>query len=193
MFQHTAARRRLLFNPNSNTEDSSFNTQPRGGGCLINCRLSIANTSFNTQPRGGGCLLLKLKMIVHQCFNTQPRGGGCAQAIAFISHNVMFQHTAARRRLLSSVISSLRLITVSTHSRAEAAASQFSAFLISVAVSTHSRAEAAAPDTTNGKIKGTVSTHSRAEAAALIGFRIFLIRRFQHTAARRRLPKISSL
>ena len=102
----------------------------------------------------------------------------------------MFQHTAARRRLpVKSSIIFLNL-SVSTHSRAEAAAAYFLIALAAISVSTHSRAEAAAikqvgfldllksfntqprgggcdpvPVKSNGVF---VSTHSRAEAAACI-------------------------
>ena len=57
-------------------------------------------------------------------------------------------------------------------------------------VSTHSRPKAAA------KFNGiplpfeAVSTHSRPKAAAQVGVRIITTSRFQHTAARRRLPKM---
>ena len=36
-----------------------------------------------------------------KCFNTQPRGGGCSLKSSYVSLHTMFQHTAARRRLLS--------------------------------------------------------------------------------------------
>ena len=58
----------------------------------------------------------------------------------------MFQHTAARRRLPLLRTGQYILDIVSTHSRAEAAAS----------------------DKDNGYEKAIVSTHSRAEAAAQI-------------------------
>ena len=56
----------------------------------------------------------------------------------------MFQHTAARRRLLSPLISEGLDVIVSTHSRAEAAAFANVVKLYKYIVSTHSRAEAAA-------------------------------------------------
>ena len=56
----------------------------------------------------------------------------------------MFQHTAARRRLLSQQDFRLCYQPVSTHSRAEAAAKYKAALDESPKVSTHSRAEAAA-------------------------------------------------
>ena len=98
---------------------------------------------------------------------------------------------------------------VSTHSRAEAAASSVSqpktsmlgfntqprgggclvgGILIgAAAVSTHSRAEAAAKMSTIFELNDQVSTHSRAEAAAFFYGCTVIMGVFQHTAARRRL------
>ena len=81
--------------------------------------------------------------FVHS-FNTQPRGGGC-------------DHYRARQ---------LRLAVVSTHSRAEAAASHWLPTQDTDCVSTHSSAEAAAYCEPNSRLILRVSTHSRAEAAA---------------------------
>ena len=62
----------------------------------------------------------------------------------FLFLTIMFQHTAARRRLQGGSMRSSDLIKVSTHSRAEAAAPFFFSFFVLFNVSTHSRAEAAA-------------------------------------------------
>ena len=97
-------------------------------------------------------------------FNTQPRGGGC--------------------RLINLLYN---LSTVSTHSRAEAAALVELNLIQNAFVSTHSRAEAAAGRTHPDRDLAKVSTHSRAEAAAYLKkYNIFFLL-FQHTAARRRL------
>ena len=101
VFQHTAARRRLHGRrQNSHNPSSSFNTQPRGGGCI--------------------CLLLHLNVI--ERFNTQPRGGGCLPLSTPTLTVTRFQHTAARRRLHGCWMFVGRPMLVSTHSRAEAAA-----------------------------------------------------------------------
>ena len=55
-----------------------------------------------------------------------------------------FQHTAARRRLLRKKFYSIIKKAVSTHSRAEAAATKEIPKRVDTNVSTHSRAEAAA-------------------------------------------------
>ena len=78
----------------------------------------------------------------------------------------MFQHTAARRRLLVQEKAKNGELIVSTHSRAEAAAAELGVDKI---------------------LLTPVSTHSRAEAAACRIIRVVLVTLFQHTAARRRL------
>ena len=99
-FQHTAARRRLRYSNHLCKSIHCFNTQPPEGGCKADLATVIALASVTTHSR--------------------PKAA--AQAYGIMADKMMFQHTAARRRLLSSVISSLRLIAVSTHSRPKAAA-----------------------------------------------------------------------
>ena len=78
----------------------------------------------------------------------------------------MFQHTAARRRLVLSVEVAAREVLVSTHSRPKAAGRLGCVYPARLVVSTHSRPKAA-------------------------GVGVDVVRRltyaFQHTAARRRL------
>ena len=78
----------------------------------------------------------------------------------------MFQHTAARRRLLPPIQSAFGRDAVSTHSRAKAAAEVKMHIQLDNDVSTHSRAEAAAFRKFDKIANFEVSTHSRAEAAA---------------------------
>ena len=99
----------------------------------------------------------------------------------------MFQHTAARRRLLEDIAIGFSGGWVSTHSRAEAAASFSLLLWFLIDVSTHSRAEAAALIEENAMNTVKVSTHSRAEAAAIFASLFANVSVFQHTAARRRL------
>ena len=99
-------------------------------------------------------------------FNTQPRRGGCIALFGLDCDILLFQHTAAQRRLPVEYIHKIALEGVSTHSRAEAAARSpntdksqswfqhtaaqrrllFNVFIqfYNISVSTHSRAEAAA-------------------------------------------------
>ena len=79
---------------------------------------------------------------------------------------MMFQHTAARRRLRQPRGCVSLPSKVSTHSRAEAAAHSVPSLPNPITVSTHSRAEAAATKEIPKRVDTNVSTHSRAEAAA---------------------------
>ena len=79
VFQHTAARRRLARWSVSNGRRSSFNTQPPEGGWAL--------CSFDKSDRG--------------CFNTQPPEGGWAVSLTVQLIPKAFQHTAARRRLVT--------------------------------------------------------------------------------------------
>ena len=79
--------------------------------------------------------------------------------------NQMFQHTAARRRLVQSQCSCYYLDKVSTHSRPKAAGAVVVINDCAVGVSTHSRPKAAGP---------------------VVGVQ-YSMQEFQHTAARRRL------
>ena len=103
---------------------------------------------------------------------------------------LMFQHTAARRRLLTAdSVNPAKLLFQHTAARRRLPGEE-SPKLITEFVSTHSRAEAAAVERPADKQGNRVSTHSRAEAAArlkcLLSMYLF---KFQHTAARRRLPQ----
>ena len=78
----------------------------------------------------------------------------------------MFQHTAARRRLLFKQSERVARWAVSTHSRPKAAAQLVGKILNGSVVSTHSRPKAAATVIVNVAIDNLVSTHSRPKAAA---------------------------
>ena len=56
--------------------------------------------SFNTQPPEGGCLMAHRQQRMRECFNTQPPEGGCFFSRDKAESKILFQHTAARRRLL---------------------------------------------------------------------------------------------
>ena len=124
VFQHTAARRRLLKLTSTLAKRRGFNTQPRGGGCRCpgypedssnrvstHSRVEAAaplpqtrqskRRSFNTQPREGGCIRHNILRFHKVCFNTQPPEGGCGDQFLPILIARLFQHTATRRWLPS--------------------------------------------------------------------------------------------
>ena len=112
MFQHTAARRRLLSN-------SGFW-----------CDIIIVSTHSRTKAAAIKRLRLGKRL---KCFNTQPHEGGCKEDIFTAEERVRFQHTAARRRLLRKLFCLCYQSSVSTHSRTKAAAMQVTAILLATA------------------------------------------------------------
>ena len=102
MFQHTAARRRLAWPFICKLcRTKCFNTQPpEGGWCSLRLCCSFF-TCFNTQPPEGGWLPYCPQFLNRAGFNTQPPEGGWPLKDSEIAHLLLFQHTAARRRLES--------------------------------------------------------------------------------------------
>ena len=143
-------------------------------------------------------------------FNTQPPEGGCLEH-ALKSKGISDVSTHSRPKAAAGVDFILNpLKQVSTHSRPKAAADLNPNYSMKDIVSTHSRPKAAARYVYVESQKDVVSTHSRPKAAAykaniqLLTIRRFntqppeggciisskretKYKRFQHTAARRRL------
>ena len=121
-FQHTAARRRLGSLPTPNWRLYCFNTQPPEGGWLGAIRNTSTQQSFNTQPPEGGWGYCPLHpQFGIGGFNTQPPEGGWKGNLLWLKIPMSFQHTAARRRLVSGYAAVKAQIDVSTHSRPKAA------------------------------------------------------------------------
>ena len=76
VFQHTAARRRLATSPAGEGWGEGFNTQPPEGGC--------------------GTALWPEK---HDIVSTHSRPKAAAVRRCGLKSTILFQHTAARRRL----------------------------------------------------------------------------------------------
>ena len=153
---------------------------------------------------------MPLYKFVYAGFNSQPLEGGCPRGAFRFDGGIMFQLTAARRRLHMAVGLYFAALLVSTHSRSKAAASSSALACCWILVSTHSRSKAAAEGDIArqlGKIgfnsqpleggcqavlqlptgRG-VSTHSRSKAAAWARHKpLSHPVGFQLTAARRRL------
>ena len=166
-----------------------FNTQPPEGGCRslqergspvtgfqhTAARRRLRRRSagrrraacFNTQPPEGGCPPVACAWPLSRCFNTQPPEGGCfarqAAQPSLRSFNTQPPEGGCPRKRKDAP-----RVRVSTHSRPKAAAARAGRRQGVADVSTHSRPKAAA----------------RCRACSTWGRS-----RFQHTAARRRLPK----
>ncbi len=144
MFQHTAARRRLecpqrqlrKFPLRFNTQPPEggwirqtpqtclmfgFNTQPPEGGWPFLPTYHKRVSCFNTQPPEGGWRCARRGGNLYGRFNTQPPEGGWTNSPPISSNAELFQHTAARRRLVGFLFQIRIADRVSTHSRPKAA------------------------------------------------------------------------
>ena len=166
-FQHTAARRRLL-----------HHLQPSQIQHFV---------STHSRPKAAARLLRNIYGHKH-CFNTQPPEGGCVVFLLVHHQSLMFQHTAARRRLPVDVSEDPKHIKVSTHSRPKAAASLRLTGSVVLKMFQHTAARRRLP---HGRQHGFVDqqfqhTAARRRLQTLITI-LLLNLMFQHTAARRRL------
>ena len=130
--------------------------------------MGMANADgFNTQPPEGGWSSDLSAVRLSPCFNTQPPEGGWLSRVATRAKNIMFQHTAARRRLEQSEAKA-HAVGVFQHT----AARRRLVWKIPIRI-------------------GTLKFQHTA-ARRRLGFRswvIFGLWLFQHTAARRRLDQ----
>ena len=76
-----------------------FNTQPPEGGWPKARMDDRGRKSFNTQPPEGGWFVFRRPFLFRNCFNTQPPEGGWKVLAMCLPVLLLFQHTAARRRL----------------------------------------------------------------------------------------------
>ena len=77
-----------------------FNTQPPEGGWPKDFKAKRIFHGFNTQPPEGGWLRLCVYGMHRRRFNTQPPEGGWDLSLSPTFFSMLFQHTAARRRLV---------------------------------------------------------------------------------------------
>ena len=120
-FQHTAARRRLVSQtaPVINAEGFQH-TAARRRLAIFHHKNDLCRR-FNTQPPEGGWAFAACRDTGYCCFNTQPPEGGWSKMANILPAFLMFQHTAARRRLEITRVDLAHDFLVSTHSRPKAA------------------------------------------------------------------------
>ena len=187
LFQHTAARRRLVGSRRARNSSHGFqHTAARRRLDGLTARPVSTSSRFNTQPPEGGWGNRVGTGRQERCFNTQPPEGGWQGLPLQKCLSMLFQHTAARRRLAQSykIVSKLssfntqppeggwdfktgsNIVTlVSTHSRPKAAGGGSTSLDDEEDVSTHSRPKAAGRGWFLSIFMWTVSTHSRPKAA----------------------------
>ena len=120
----------------------STHSRPKAAG-THNVRQRFDFICFNTQPPEGGWLNIKHKLPIHLMFQhtaARRRLGLCGMCSAA---KTAFQHTAARRRLAEKEAAAAKAELVSTHSRPKAAGAHAGSLQQARQVSTHSRPKAA--------------------------------------------------
>ena len=99
-FQHTAARRRLGWRTaRGYLLHLRFNTQQPEGGWINRTPQADSILGFNTQQPEGGWVFVGVLFACSYGFNTQQPEGGWLLLINVGHGSLLFQHTAARRRL----------------------------------------------------------------------------------------------
>ena len=103
-FQHTAARRRLGQRRNAPffSVGVSTHSRPKAAGPLKTIMQPCCTVSTHSRPKAAGYTVGLIRFSV-PCFNTQPPEGGWWVCVCVIFGTIVFQHTAARRRLGISV------------------------------------------------------------------------------------------
>ena len=164
-FQHTAARRRLVpalckavirYNVSTHSRPKAA-----GGGLRRTCRYCAVST--HSRPKAAGSIAKIASRRSRVSTHSRPKAAGSASSR--IPRKNLFQHTAARRRLVLEVDFFVVIGLVSTHSRPKAAGSPCENVIFFNDVSTHSRPKAAGAVCFVCRCLTVVSTHSRPKAA----------------------------
>ena len=100
LFQHTAARRRLVIQSLQDNilEPVSTHSRPKAAGAFTQRAVPAAAVSTHSRPKAAGPEKRSADWL-EICFNTQPPEGGWRLIRGCFARSVRFQHTAARRRL----------------------------------------------------------------------------------------------
>ena len=98
---HSRAEAVELFDRTFHESQQCFNTQPPEGGCAhyVLQKAGFTPVSTHSRPKAAAQLQSIHDDIIKR-FNTQPPEGGCRRQIKSLPYRNLFQHTAARRRLL---------------------------------------------------------------------------------------------
>ena len=171
MFQHTAARRRLVWHESNQRRFVAFQHTAARRRLAIgyNARLNGDNVSTHSRPKAAG-FPFPLKGHVVRFQHTAARRR-LVRSKQRAQPTLAFQHTAARRRLANMPHTKWLKLLVSTHSRPKAAGTRF--FCVSTTNGFQHTAARRRLDSNakKSKIQKLVSTHSRPKAAGFACFR----------------------
>ena len=189
-FQHTAARRRLVKKINMPACNAPFQhtAARRRLGQADRAGRDRLDVSTHSRPKAAGGYSPAWSAKSSRSFNTQPPEGGWLRAPAASNRYCLFQHTAARRRLVN------RTPEVGSYAPFQHTAARRRLAHLSCLdpqpcrVSTHSRPKAAGrPNKYSGSAHPCFNTQPPEGGWLGRIRRCWSGARFQHTAARRRL------
>ena len=185
MFQHTAARGRLVYSVHSVFILGCFNTQPPEGGWTVDFETQTAShVSTHSRPRAaGGVIGIISPKILFQ--HTAARGR-LEDTVAGVLFSGMFQHTAARGRLEDTVAGVL-FSGMFQHTAARGRLDQRDVAKFGGWRFNTQPPEGGWRSHWHYFAEDFVSTHSRPRAAGTVCDSGGYAREFQHTAARGRL------
>ena len=140
--------------------------------------------SIHSRPKAADRQIAKNAAIVVS-IHSRPKAAVQPCHLLFY-HRTKFQYTAARRRLADPMMAFEVAVRFNTQPPEGGCVEKMKSVLFFV-VSIHSRPKAAVSALAKGSSNKWVSIHSRPKAAEMPFSAIFIILRFQYTAARRRL------
>ena len=166
-FQHTAARRQLVFGYRRQItlEAVSTHSRPKAAGEVQAAIMRQQQVSTHSRPKAAGPVQPPLFVRVLR-FNTQPPEGSWVHAWrVFDDFRAVSTHSRPKAAGLTVALA-LFLDGVSTHSRPKAAGDKRGMGIVDeTGVSTHSRPKAAGLVIDPHLVHNLVSTHSRPKAA----------------------------
>ena len=103
LFQHTAARRRLAWDTDALIAEMRFNTQPPEGGWKSRAEIKkLGSVSTHSRPKAAGMshtVAIQAKLFQHTAARRR-----LVPILSGLGRGYVFQHTAARRRLVWVVL-----------------------------------------------------------------------------------------
>ena len=125
---------------------TGFNTQPPEGGWLPNkCNSTAACVSTHSRPKAAGPTPVSHPTYRFVSTHSRPKAAGAA-FFAYVKPN-LFQHTAARRRLVGIFLKLLTVVVFQHTAARRRLDPENHGSVVIIDVSTHSRPKAAGPVT----------------------------------------------
>ena len=97
----------------------STHSRPKAAGSNLPIFCPLDDVSTHSRPKAAGRKIISLCVIIAVSTHSRPKAA--VQRFCLSVKDVLFQLTAARRRLVLRFLNMIKLRTVSTHSRPKAA------------------------------------------------------------------------